>query len=145
MRVGIVSGYFNPLHYGHIEYINGAKELSDKLVCIINNDHQVTLKGSTLFMDEQHRAKILENLKAVDEVLISIDTDKSQCKTLEQVRARYPDDEITFFNSGDRKGKNIDQSECDTCEAVGIHIQILDLPKIYSSSELLDKVKGLAD
>lgn len=138
MKVGIVSGYFNPLHYGHVEYINEAKKHSDMLICIVNNDRQVALKGSQPFMDEQHRAKILGNLKSVDEVFVSVDTkDTAQCESLAHIRDRYPDDEIIFFNSGDRKGENLDMSESETCKKVGIHIHILDLPKLYSSSELL--------
>ena len=138
MRIGIVSGYFNPLHYGHIEYINEAKKHSDTLVCIINNDQQVALKGSRPFMDEQHRAKILGNLKSVDEVFISIDTDKIQCESLVYLRNKYPDHDLVFFNSGDRKGENLDISESETCKRVGITLQILDLPKLYSSSDLLN-------
>lgn len=138
MNVGIVSGYFNPLHYGHVEYINGAKNCSDVLICIVNNDQQVILKGSQPFMDEQHRAKILSNLKSVDEVFISIDKkDTTQCASLTHLRTKYPDDEITFFNSGDRRGDNVDTRESDVCRACGIRVCILDLPKLYSSSELL--------
>lgn len=137
MIVGIVSGYFNPLHYGHIEYINGAKKCSDKLVCIVNNDRQVTLKGSRTFMDEGHRAKILGNLKSVDEVFISIDKDKAQRESLKYLKNKYPNDDLIFFNSGDRKKENLDFSESDICRKVGIKIEILDLPKIYSSSDFL--------
>lgn len=137
MRVGIVSGYFNPLHYGHIKYINGAKEQSDILVCIVNSDYQVTLKGAKPFMDEQHRAKILGNLKSVDEVFVSIDTDKAQCESLKYLRGKYPNDDLTFFNSGDRKGSNLDVHESDTCREIGIELRVLDLPKLYSSSDLL--------
>ncbi len=138
MRIGIVSGYFNPLHYGHIEYINGAKEHSDKLICIVNSDHQVTLKGSRTFMDEDHRAKILGNLKSIDEVFISIDKDKAQCESLAYLRSIYPNDDLIFFNSGDRKGQNLDLSESNICRKNGIEVKILELPKLYSSSVLLD-------
>lgn len=142
MKVGIVSGYFNPLHYGHIEYINEAKKHSDILVCIVNNDRQVTLKGSQPFMDEQHRANILGNLKSVDEVLISMDTkDTTQCESLKHLRNKYADDDLVFFNSGDRRGENLAVSESDVCGKVGIEVRVLELPKIYSSSELLYSVR----
>ncbi len=140
MIVGIVSGYFNPLHYGHIEYINGAKEHSDKLVCIVNNDHQVTLKGSRSFMDAEHRAKILGNLKSVDDVFISVDIDATVCRSILHIRNSHPDDYIIFFNSGDRNWKNFVPSESDTCKQAGIEIKILELPKIYSSSTLLKNI-----
>lgn len=140
MIIGIVSGYFNPLHYGHIEYINGAKESSDKLVCIVNNDHQVTLKGSRPFMDAAHRAKILANLKSVDDVFISVDTDPTVCRSLLALRDAYPDDDMIFFNSGDRTGGNLILSESDTCKQADIEVKILELPKIYSSSTLLKNI-----
>jgi cytidyltransferase-like protein len=145
MKVGIVSGYFNPLHYGHIEYINGAKSSSDKLVCIVNNDNQVTLKGSCPFMDEVHRAKIVANLKSIDEVLISIDKDTEQCQTLKCVRSKYPTDEIIFFNSGDRKDGNLNARESDTCRQEGIQVKILNMPKLFSSRDLLKKRCGFKD
>lgn len=140
MIVGIVSGYFNPLHYGHIEYINEAKKHSDRLVCIINSDHQVTLKGSQPFMDEKHRGKILSNLRSVDEVFISIDTDKAQCESLKYLKNKYLNDDLIFFNSGDRKGENLDLNESDICRKIGIEVRILELPKIYSSSTLLKDI-----
>lgn len=141
MIIGIVSGYFNPLHYGHIEYINAARDNSDKLICIVNSDHQVLLKGSKPFMKEDHRSKILSNLKSVDEVFVSIDKEKTQCESLKYLRVKYPDDDLILFNSGDRKGNNLDINESKICERLGIKMQILDLPKLYSSSELLNKLK----
>jgi cytidyltransferase-like protein len=140
MTVGIVSGYFNPLHYGHIEYINGAKKHSDKLICIVNNDDQVTLKGSRPFMDAAHRAKILSNLKSIDDVFISVDTDTTVCQSLLHIRNVHPDDDMIFFNSGDRDWENLVLSESDTCKQAGIEIKILELPKLYSSSTLLKKI-----
>lgn len=135
--IGVVSGYFNPLHYGHVEYINAAKEKCDHLIAIVNSDYQRTLKGSKEFMDENHRSKIISNLKSVDEVFISIDKDKTQCETLKYLRNKYMTQKIIFFNSGDRKGPNLVLAESDVCKQVGIEENILDLPKIYSSSELI--------
>ncbi len=140
MRIGIVSGYFNPVHYGHIEYINAAKQNCDKLIAVINSDYQRELKGTKEFMDENHRARIIFNLKSVDDVFISVDKDKTQCQTLKYLKNKYKQDHLIFFNSGDRKGSNLVTAESDVCKEIGIEELILELPKIYSSSELLKKL-----
>ena len=62
MKIAIVSGYFNPLHVGHLDYMGSAKELADKLIVIVNSDYQVTLKGSTPFMREEDRIRIIKSL-----------------------------------------------------------------------------------
>jgi cytidyltransferase-like protein len=91
-----VSGYFNPLHVGHLEMIERARRLGDKLVAIINNDLQVKLKGSVPFMNLKDRVKIVSALRDVDAVFVSIDRDKTVCKSLAKLR---PD---IFANGGDR-------------------------------------------
>ena len=73
MKVIAVSGYFDPLHVGHIEYIQLSKKLGDKLVVILNNDKQAGLKKGKAFMPLEERKKILESLRDVDEVFVSID------------------------------------------------------------------------
>ena len=138
--IGIISGYFNPLHYGHIEYINAAKQNCDYLVGVINSDYQRELKGTKEFMDENHRARIIFNLKSIDEVFISIDKDKTQCQSLRYLKNKYNEHHLKFFNSGDRKGSNLETAESNVCREIGIEESILDLPKIFSSSELLKKL-----
>jgi len=91
-----VSGYFNPLHVGHLEMIERARRLGDKLVAIVNNDFQVKLKGSVPFMNLKDRVKIVAALRDVDAVFVSIDRDKTVCKSLAKLR---PD---IFANGGDR-------------------------------------------
>ena len=140
MILGIVSGYFSPLHYGHIEYFIGAKNQCDKLMVIVNNDFQSNLKGCIPFIDENHRVKIIENLKMVDFVFLSIDKDKTVCNSIRHIKNLYNSDELKFFNSGDRIGNNLEPTEKKLCEELGIKYIELHLEKIYSSSEILKKV-----
>jgi len=80
------SGYFNPLHKGHVEYLERARSLGDRLIVIVNSDLQRRLKGSKEFMDESERLYIVSALRCVDEVFLSIDADASVCASLEVVR-----------------------------------------------------------
>tara|TARA_R110002020_G_scaffold20838_4_gene70695 strand:+ start:12593 stop:13042 length:450 start_codon:yes stop_codon:yes gene_type:complete len=134
-KIGIVSGYFNPLHKGHIEYIRYAGDKCDELIVIINNDKQVILKNSTPFMEEDHRKIIVENIKGVTKAIVSIDTDKSVRATLASLKDRYPTEDLTFYNSGDKK--NAAQEEAEVCRGKGIKTEYIPLPKISSSSSIL--------
>ena len=141
MRIGIVSGYFNPLHLGHLEYIEAAKKQVDELIAIINNDYQVELKGSKKFMDELHRAKILSSLRNVDIAVISVDTDRTVCRSLEKLFDVYHENnELFFFNSGDRLGINTESEEVKLCARLGIKYVAIPLPKRYSSSQLKEQI-----
>lgn len=138
-HIGIISGYFNPLHIGHIEYINSAKEKCDYLICIVNNDYQVKLKQSAEFMDENHRLSIVSNIKAIDKAILSIDKDSSISSTLELLTkdiGNNNDIKISFFNSGDRSINNENLKEKYICDKNNIDRVFINLPKIYSSSEL---------
>ena len=109
MRVVVISGYFNPLHTGHLDYIKCASGLGDKLVVIVNNDAQVEIKGSTPFMKESDRMRIVSAIKNVDQVVLSIDTDASVVQTIKSLYNEYAVDwdfdDMMFANGGDR-GKN---------------------------------------
>ena len=140
MIVGIVSGYFNPVHWGHIQYMNSAKSQCTHLIAIINNDAQVKLKGTKPFMDQEHRRQIVSTLKPIDDAWVSIDTDKYVCKTIQKIRMAYPHDQIRFFNSGDRSKVNPESIELALCNSLGIKYVAIPLPKLYSSSKLLDNL-----
>ncbi|WP_375241379.1 adenylyltransferase/cytidyltransferase family protein, partial [Polaribacter sp.] len=81
----IVSGYFNPIHKGHLEYFNNAKNLADELFVIVNSDLQRALKGSKEFQKEEERLFIVQNIKAVDKAFISIDKDRTVCASIKHL------------------------------------------------------------
>ena len=128
MKVVAISGYFDPIHVGHLEYINMAKNLGAKLVVIVNNNYQCELKKGKPFMDEMDRLTIVSNLKNVDEVFLSIDKDKTVCASLEKIK---PD---IFANGGDRKNYEIPESVI--CKKYDIKIIDSLGEKIRSSSDL---------
>lgn len=123
------SGYFNPLHVGHIEYLNKAKALGDILVVIVNNDNQVKIKGAKQFMTEQDRLTIVRNLACVDHAILSVDQDASVCKTIELIGPNI------FAKGGDRNIGNI--PEADICNKLGVQIVDQLGAKIRASSDLL--------
>lgn len=126
-----ISGYFDPLHVGHLEYIRKSKELAGqdgKLTVIVNNDNQSVLKKGKYFMKCIERMEILRAIKWVDAVVESVDEDRTVCKTLEMV---HPD---AFTNGGDQTNSSIPEQE--VCER--LNIQLIDGlgDKIQSSSWL---------
>ena len=136
-KIVVVSGYFDPLHIGHLEYLNEAKKLGDELHVIVNNDYQASLKKGQSFMSQDDRLEIVKSLKVVDKAILSIDKDKSVKKTLIQVN---PD---IFANGGDQfQGTILEEEVCKKN-----NIQIIDGlgKKIRSSSKFtgigLDKDK----
>ena len=124
MKIAIVSGYFNPLHGGHLDLIEAARKLGDKLIVVINNDKQAVMKKGKIILDEQNRLRLIGALRDVDEAILSIDTeDTSQTKTLKMIRDKYPDAELVFGNGGDRTaGLTLPQNEYDMCKACNIEM-----------------------
>tara|TARA_B110000503_G_C7093378_1_gene390408 strand:- start:175 stop:615 length:441 start_codon:yes stop_codon:yes gene_type:complete len=134
----IVSGYFNPIHKGHIEYFNNAKALADELFVIVNNDHQRTLKMSKEFQQETERVFIVSNIKSVDHCVLSIDEDRTVCKTIEEIAIDFGSEyELSFANGGDQNNNTI--PERSTCNQMGVALVDGLGDKIQSSSWLLKK------
>jgi cytidyltransferase-like protein len=131
MKIVAVSGYFDPLHVGHIELFKLAKELGDKLIVIVNNDKQTEMKKGKYFMPVEERGKIIQELSCVDEVFISIDEDRTVIESLRSVKPHI------FANGGDRHNDEIPESVI--CRELGIEIVDGLGAKIQSSSELIKR------
>ena len=133
----IVSGYFNPIHKGHIEYFNNAKANGDKLIVIVNSDHQRALKGSKEFQKEDERLFIVQNIKSVDEVFLSIDQDRAVCQTIKHIHQKLGNTyQLAFANGGDQNNNSI--PEGPICNELGIELIDGLGEKIQSSSWLLN-------
>jgi cytidyltransferase-like protein len=137
-KIIIVSGYFNPIHKGHLEYFINAKAHGDLLFVIVNSDHQRALKGTKEFQREEERLFIVQHIKEVDQAFLSIDEDRTVCKTLEFLHQQYGKNyRISFANGGDQTNQSI--PETPICQALGIELIDGLGEKIQSSSWLLKK------
>jgi cytidyltransferase-like protein len=147
--IAIASGYFNPVHKGHIELFERAKEISDKLIVIVNNDKQRELKGSKEFQNEEERCKIISSLKPVDGVLLSVDEDRTVRESLKLLHERYEiikintstsetplEFKLIFINGGDQFSNTV--AEREVCNEYGIYMIDGMGGKIQSSSWLLN-------
>ncbi len=117
MKIVIISGYFNPLHGGHLDMVEAAKKLGDKLLVVVNNDKAQHIKKGKIILDEQNRVRLVKALRDVDEVVLSIDEDLGQAKTLRKIRGMYPNDKLIFANGGDRDPSKhaLPENEMQSC------------------------------
>lgn len=122
MKIVIVSGYFNPLHGGHLDMIEAAAAMGDKLIVIVNNDKQQLLKKGKIILDENNRLRLMRALKGVDQVVLSIDEDLPVIKTLAMIAGQYPGDELVFANGGDRNSTAV-IPETEVCEKYNIEMR----------------------
>lgn len=146
MNIAIVSGGFDPLHAGHIQYINKARAVADaggkrgKLIAIVNKDTFLRQKKGYVCLSEKDRATIISNIRDVDCTIIAMDNDMTVNKTLEYLAKLYANgaNQLYFCKGGDRNRKNI--PEVAVCRRNGIRIIDGLGDKIDSSSDLINRV-----
>lgn len=131
MATVAIAGHFNPLHIGHLQLLYAAKKYGDKLIVIVANDQQAALKRTPVLLPLQERLMLMSQLKGVDEVVASIDTDSSIKETLKLVK---PD----ILASGCDENHPDALEEAAICHELGIKtIWGVGGDKIRSSSEIL--------
>ena len=141
-RVIVASGYFNPIHAGHLDYLESAKKLADYLIVIVNNDKQVKMKGSDPFMDELGRLRIVRALRCVDKAVVAIDKDATVCDSIRKEYRQLQDDpffiSMSFANGGDRKKGGVPEDLLE--EELGIRMLYnVGGKKTQSTSTLIQK------
>jgi len=132
-----VSGGFDPLHVGHLHYLQAAKALGDRLVVILNSDDWLVQKKGYAFMPEGERAEILLGLRYVDEIYILHSMRNDVSEALLKVRPAI------FAKGGDRSIETLPMAELDACHAIGAKVicGVGGDEKLQSSSWLVDKAK----
>ena len=119
MKIVVVSGGFDPIHSGHINYLKSARKHGDRLIVALNSDDWLINKKNKYFMSFSERKIILENITYVDEVIDFVDDDKgSAINAIQKIKNLYPDDKIIFANGGDRNKSNIPEMSLEDVEFV---------------------------
>ena len=118
MKIILVTGGFDPLHSGHIEYFKAAKQLGNLLVVGINSDAWLARKKGRAFMPVAERKAIIENLYQVHKVIEFDDSDGSAIDAIRQVKEMFPRDKVVFANGGDRTKDNIPEMVFEDVEFV---------------------------
>ena len=123
MKLVIVSGFFNPLHGGHLNMIEAAAKLGDRLLVVVNNDKQQMIKKGKIILPQENRYRLMMALRGVDEVMLALDEDTSVTETLQIIARTHPYDELVFANGGDRVDPDaIPGPEAELCREMGIEM-----------------------
>jgi cytidyltransferase-like protein len=139
--IAVVSGYFSPVHIGHVRLMEAARALGDYLIAIVNNDIQQVQKKGKIIIAETERLEVVRALRAVDEALIAVDQDRTVSQTLERIAQTHPGCQIIFANGGDRDSAAV-VPETAVCERYGIKL-VFDVggaDKANSSSNIYERL-----
>ena len=135
----LVTGGFDPIHGGHIDYFNAAKQLGDILIVGVNSNAWLERKKGQYFMTVTERVQIIENLRMVDNCILFNDDDNTAIEAIRNVKSLYPNCRIIFANGGDRTKDNIPEMVFDDVEFV---FGVGGTNKKNSSSDILRKWKN---
>ena len=135
----LVTGGFDPIHGGHIDYFNAAKQLGDILIVGVNSNDWLERKKGQYFMTVTERVQIIENLRMVDNCILFNDDDNTAIEAIKNVKSLYPNCRIIFANGGDRTKDNIPEMVFDDVEFV---FGVGGTNKKNSSSDILRKWKN---
>lgn len=135
MKISIVSGGFDPIHSGHIAYLEEAAILGDKLWVCLNSDEWLKSKKGKAFMPFKERKAVLEAIRCVDKVISFDDSDGSCLKGLEQIAKENPESQLIFCNGGDRNIANIPET---SARGVDLVFGVGGNTKKNSSSSILN-------
>ena len=143
LRASIVSGYFNPLHVGHLRMMEAARALTGRLIIIVNNDAQQLLKKGRIILPLDDRMEIVRALRVADEVVAAVDEDNSVKQTLRAIRDEHPDTALIFANGGDRSSSAM-ISEAGVCEDLRIELRfgVGGEEKADSSTRIIAALSG---
>ena len=121
MKRVIVSGFFNPLHGGHLDMIEAASSMGDWLIVVVNNDKQQILKKGKIILDQNNRTRLMNSIKHVDEVILAVDEDPTVIETMRMIAEKYSDDTLIFAQGGDRDSDKVNP-EAEVCAEYGIKV-----------------------
>jgi len=137
MSISVISGGFDPLHSGHIEYIKSAKGYGEKLIVALNSDDWLIRKKGKFFLPFFERKIILESISYIDEVISFEDDAQGSCKNaLISLKEKYPNKNIVFCNGGDRNKSNIPEQDVP---GISFEFSVGGNDKKNSSSSILKK------
>jgi glycerol-3-phosphate cytidylyltransferase/D-beta-D-heptose 7-phosphate kinase/D-beta-D-heptose 1-phosphate adenosyltransferase len=138
-RASIVSGYFNPLHPGHLDLFEAARERTGYLVVIVNNDVQQVLKKAKVIQPEADRLRIVKSLRVVDDALLAVEDGPGLDGSFDLVRAAYPETDLEFCNGGDRKDLDslpVEEAEAARRNGIRLEYGVGGFDKADSSSRI---------